>query len=222
MYEYESSYISKKERYAEKVMSVRAYNIVIGLTLLWGFAMNAIMCIFFQDTFLSWNPIAVIIGYFVLALSGIAINKVSSNPYVSFIGYSLIVLPVGVVLSIGLKDYKNVSILHAMVITTIVTVAMILIACIIPDIFLFMGKVLFVSLTIVIVCELILLMFGIITPTLIDFVVAIIFCGYIGYDWSLAQTKSRTLDNAVDSVVSLYLDIINLFVRILEILGKKD
>lgn len=221
MYKYEN-FSQANEESISNVMSVRSYNIVIGLVLLWGFAINVIMCTFFQDTFLKWNPVAVIVVYFVSALAGIGINKVSKNPFISFIGYSLIVLPVGVVLSIGLKDYDSVSILNAMVITTLVTVVMIVIACVIPNVFLSMGKLLFVSLIIVIIGELILLLFGIITPTLLDFVIAMIFCGYIGYDWSVAQSKLRTLDNAVDSVVDLYLDIINLFVRILAILGKKD
>jgi len=211
MYKYEN-FSQANEESINNVMSVRSYNLVIGLVLLWGFAINVIMCTFFQDTFLKWNPVAVIVVYFVSALAGIGINKVSKNPFISFIGYSLIVLPVGVVLSIGLKDYDSVSILNAMVITTLVTVVMIVIACVIPNVFLSMGKLLFVSLIIVIIGELILLLF----------VIAMIFCGYIGYDWSVAQSKLRTLDNAVDSVVDLYLDIINLFVRILAILGKKD
>ena len=44
----------------------------------------------------------------------------------------------------------------------------------------------------------------------------------IGYDWAEAQTKAYTLDNAVDSVVGLYLDIINLFLRILSSSSKSN
>ena len=54
-----------------------------------------------------------------------------------------------------------------------------------------------------------------INPRWWDWVVALIFCGYIGYDWVEAQNKYKTLDNAVDSAMDLYLDIINLFVRLL-------
>jgi FtsH-binding integral membrane protein len=45
--------------------------------------------------------------------------------------------------------------------------------------------------------------------------VAALFCGYIAYDWAKAQEESPTADNAVDACVGLYLDIINLFLRIL-------
>ncbi|EPZ8570104.1 Bax inhibitor-1 family protein, partial [Pseudomonas aeruginosa] len=42
-----------------------------------------------------------------------------------------------------------------------------------------------------------------------------------GVDWGRANQIERTVDNAVDSAASLYLDIINLFVRVLEIISKK-
>ncbi len=221
MYNYEMYERREEATKNQKEMSLRAYNIAIGLILLWGFVINFIMCAFFQDTFMSWNPIAVIVGYFTSALIGIFMSNKSKNPYISFIGYSLIVLPVGVVLSIALSQYDGISILNAIIMTTIVTVVMVIIAGIIPNIFISMGSILFISLGVCILCEVILMLFGI-EASWIDFVVAVIFCGYIGYDWSMAQKKEKTLDNAVDSVVGLYLDIVNLFIRILEITGNKD
>ena len=55
----------------------------------------------------------------------------------------------------------------------------------------------------------------------LDWVVAAIFCGYIGYDWGRANQIPKTLDNAVDSAAALYMDIINLFLRVLRILGRR-
>ena len=63
---------------------------------------------------------------------------------------------------------------------------------------------------------------GIIEPTAIDFLVALIFCGYIGFDWSRAQRYPKTINNAIDASVDIYVDIVNLFVRVLSILGKRD
>jgi FtsH-binding integral membrane protein len=56
----------------------------------------------------------------------------------------------------------------------------------------------------------------------IDWVVVGIFCGYIGYDWARANAIPKTLDNAVDSAAAIYIDIINLFIRILSIMGRRD
>lgn len=202
-----------------KKLSNKQYNIVIGLILLWGFAVNAIMCIFFQDVFSTWNPTIVLIGYFVVAILGICMSIFSDNPLISFMGYNLIVLPVGVVLSISLKDYYISSITQAFILTTLITILMIIVSTIKPEIFKSMGVVLSICLSGAIVMELIMMFIGIITPQWWDWLVALLFCGYIGYDWSRAQEKHKTLDNAVDSAVDLYLDIINLFVRLL---GSKD
>lgn len=209
-----------ENRYGE--LSIRAYNVTIGLVLLWGFAINVLMCKFCTDVFMSWNFTVVVIGYFIVAIAGIMMSTLSSSPFISFIGYNLVVLPVGVILSIALTEYDQISIMNALVTTSIVTIIMIVLASIIPNVFLSMGKVLFACLTGVIICEVIFMLIGFYTPSLWDFGVALIFCGYIGYDWAEAQTKAYTLDNAVDSVVGLYLDIINLFLRILSSSSKSS
>ena len=192
----------------------KQYNITIGIILLWGFLVNTIMCVFFQDTFCNLNPTMVLIGYFVVALAGIGMNEFSDNPIVSFIGYNLVVLPVGVVLSICLKDYYMSSIVQAFILTTLITIVLIIVSSIKPEIFLSMGKTLFICLSAVIVIEFIMILFGNV-PKWWDWIVALLFCGYIGYDWAEAQNNAKTLDNAIDSAVALYLDIINLFLRLL-------
>ena len=57
---------------------------------------------------------------------------------------------------------------------------------------------------------------------IMDYVVVVIFAGYVGYDWARAQAYPKTLDNAVDSAADIYVDIVNIFIRILSILGKKN
>ena len=64
-------------------------------------------------------------------------------------------------------------------------------------------------------------MFGLGT-TIIDLAVAVIFCGYIGYDWAKAQQCPKTYDNAVDSAADLYTDIVFLFLELLSLLGDSD
>ena len=43
-------------------------------------------------------------------------------------------------------------------------------------------------------------------------------CGYIGYHWADMQDCGDTLDQAIDFGGLLYMAIINLFIRILELL----
>ncbi|MNG09375.1 Inhibitor of apoptosis-promoting Bax1 [compost metagenome] len=79
---------------------------------------------------------------------------------------------------------------------------------------------LFWALLIAIVVELVQVMVFKVKLEIMDWIVAVIFCGYIGVDWGRANSIERTVDNAIDSAACLYLDIINLFIRILEIMSK--
>ena len=58
--------------------------------------------------------------------------------------------------------------------------------------------------------------------SIIHYLAAGLFALYIGYDMWRASEIPATLDNAVDVSISLYLDILNLFLWILPILAKKD
>lgn len=49
----------------------------------------------------------------------------------------------------------------------------------------------------------------------------VVFSIYIMYDWNRALRLPHTLDNAVDVTVAIYLDIINLFIWLLQIYGGK-
>ena len=72
-----------------------------------------------------------------------------------------------------------------------------------------------------IVVQLVMLFLGV-SQTWIDFVVIVVFCGFIGYDFHRAMYDEPTLVNAVYNASELFLDIINVFVRVLSILGNRD
>lgn len=203
-----------------KELSLRVYNLAIGLILFYGFVVNYFMCKYLTSVFAEWNFTLVIIGYFVISICGIIINKKSDNPFISFLGYNMVVVPVGVLLCLALEDENINSIIHAIVVTGAVTFLMLVLSCIYPKVFLSMGRALFVALICVIVAEIVFILLGIITPGLWDAAIALLFALYIGYDWAKAQQERHTLDNAVDACVDLYLDIINLFLRVLSSSSK--
>jgi len=202
-------------------LDARTYNILIGLCLLYGFVINALMVNYLTPVFLKINIILLIVGYFVLCFVGIALTN-SRNPITSFLGYNFIVVPVGVVLSVALAEYNSDIIFKAFVATSMIVGVMTLLAIVMPKIFLSLGKTLFISLLCCIVVELFMLFFLGMSPTWMDWLVVLIFSAYIGYDWQKANEYPKTLDNAIDSSVDLYLDIINIFIRLLSIFGKSD
>lgn len=202
-------------------VSDRLYNAIIGAVLLWGFLVNAFMCTYLSEEFMQWEPLAVYIGYFISCLLGIALVHKSKSALISFIGYNFIVVPIGVVLSIALTQYDPDLILRAVVATAIVTGVMLIASTLYPQMFLGLGRTLTFALITVIIVQIVMALFFHTSSTVFDWIVVMIFCGYIGYDWSVANQYQKTVDNAVDSAADLYLDIINLFLRILRIMGKK-
>ena len=201
--------------------SDRAYNIIIGLVLLYGFVINAVLCMVKPAFIMNANRTGLIIGY-LLGIIGCCMSHFSDNPIISFIGYNLLVVPMGVVLCVLLDSYYTQTIISACITTAVITLGLIAISVAAPQLFLSMHYILFFCLIASIVAEYVCIFVTGGTLRIIDFVIAAVFCGYIGYDWAKAQTKNKTVDNAVDSAVDLYLYIINLFVRVLSITSSKS
>ena len=210
--------------YSSDEMSVRAYNLLIGAILLWGFVINAFMCARYTEVFKTWNLTYVIIGYFVVCIAGIFLSTSSDSAFVSFIGYNMVVVPVGVVLSLALDEMNltGYQLMNTLYVTSGLTIFMMLTATLFPGVFDGLGKILFFTLLGIIVVEFIMIFAGFEEPTWWDLGVAFVFCLYIGYDWGKAQEQCRTADNAVDACVGLYLDIINLFIRLASASSKSS
>ena len=214
---------NKQARYTyqngQKEISDRAYNLIIGATLLYGFAVNAIMITAFEGAFDHMNQWVILIGYIVCVIIGAVMTR-SSSALVSFIGYNFIVVPLGVMLTILLPYYGAEIVFDAVVITGIITLIMMIAGGAFPHIFLRMGRTLFFTLIAVVVVE----MFCVFVMgkdfAVIDYAVVVLFSGYIGYDWAKANAYFKTVDNAIDSAVDRYMDIINIFVRVLAILDR--
>ncbi len=213
---------SKTDVYSNsKSLSERVFNMMLGFFICYGFAVNWYMVETISVEYLKLYSIwTIIIGYFVSCFIGIAITSKSENPLITFFGYNFIVLPVGIILNLFLSEHNPDIISKAMQVTTLVTFTMIVLGTLYPDFFKSIGAILFISLIAAIIVELILVFVFNMNLTFMDWIVAIIFCGYIGYDWAMAQESDKSMNAAVFCAVSLYLDIINLFVRIVEILGS--
>ncbi len=204
------------------IISTAAYNLIIGLTLCWGFAINWLMVTNIDpQSIASINPWVFFIGYFASCFFGIYLFKSSNNPLVSFIGYNFVVVPFGLIINMVVSRYDSTIVSEAIRLTGLVTIGMMCLGSLFPAFFKKIVGALTIALLLVIVVELVeVFIFGI-HHGIIDWIVVLIFCGYIGYDWGRANQIPKTVDNAIDSAAALYMDIINLFLRILRILGRK-
>ena len=137
------------------------------------------------------------------------------------IGYNLIALPIGVVVCACVTGIPVSIVESAVLVTAIVTLSFMILATIFPGFFLSMGRALGVGLLVAIIAELVSMLIFRSVSSVFEWIFVAIFSLYIGYDWARANTCARTVNNAIDLAANLYLDIINLFLRILEIMSKR-
>ena len=208
---------------SELIISERLYNLTIGAVLLWGFAVNYLMVTSIDAVSLmqTLSPMVMLIGYVVSAFAGIMIYTKSDNPWISFIGYNMVVVPIGVLLVPFLYKVDPNVIHRAVAATGAVTVGMMMLGGAFPQFFLSIGRTLFVALILALLVQVGMMLMGVYKPGLFDGIFVVIFSGYIGYDWARANQIPRTFDNAVDSAAALYIDIINLFMRLVSIMNRR-
>ena len=199
-----------------------AYNLLIGGVLLYGFIVNALIVFFGGEAlvyYIADHYAGFIILYFILCFAGVFISARSTKPLVSFLGYNLVVVPIGAVVTVSVMGAYTADVLLAIIITGAITAIMTFLGATFPRTFAKMGRALLISLIVYIIVRTIAMLFGY-TGGIFDWIASGIFTLYIAYDWQKAQMFPKTVDNAVDCALDLYLDIINLFLRILRILSR--
>lgn len=204
-------------------ISLRKYNLTIGLTMLWGIMLNFIIANFFADFVLTINTNLLCIFYLIFGvILGLAVHfaGLMNNPVLGFTLFSGFSILTGFVITTVISIYNNSSVAIAFLSTAIILVGMIAISYLAPDFFLSLGKVLLISLIGGIIIELIMCFTLSQIPTLWDMIIVGIFCLYIGYDWQKAQAYPHTMGNAIASALDIYLDVVNIFLRLLRIRGN--
>ena len=206
----------------QSIVSDKEYNMVLGGTVLEGIIVNVILCMTVGNVFEYINPIAFLVLYFAVAFLGMFISAKSNSPVISFIGYNMVVVPLGLVISTSVYAFGGIDsaiVQQAFIYTLVVVAVMVGASIAYPDFFASLGRVLFIALCALVIVEIVGLLIGV-DSIFFAWVSAAIFSLYIGYDFWRAQQFAKTVDNAVDCAVDIYLDIANLFLDILRILGN--
>lgn len=214
--------LDRSRLYNYRELPETTYNLAIGGLLLYGFVVNALICFFFQDFayYVSGSGLLVfLVAYIACVVLSVVLSS-SPNALVNFIGYNLLVLPIGLLLSLSIAGLSMQTIQSALLGTGVFVVLMIAASYVRPDFFLSMGSTLGISLIVTVIAELVLLLLGFATGW-IDYLVVAIFSLYLGFDWARANSCAPTARNAVLSATQIYLDIINIFVRLLSIISRR-
>lgn len=215
------------EHNAGNVLSLRTYTFMLSLLVFVGFAvMGACAGLATSPAFLQAiyrNYLVVTIVSFIVSVAACFImsnGKRSQSVGMSLLGYAMMVLSLGFTTSLTMLYYDLGTISTAFLATAGVTVVMGCLGMAFPQFFAKIQGALFFSLLGVILIEIPLMLFGINTSWL-DYIVVIVFAGFIGRDFYNALNDQPTMSNAIFNASQLYLDILNVFIRILSILGNR-
>ena len=205
-----------------RALSDGVFYLLIGAALLFGFFVNALEVMFLTDFFLSWNPTVFLIVYLVMVIVGCIMSVWSRNPVISFIGYCMVVLPLGAVLSIYLPAFTYKTITSAFLVTTFLSLFMIILALVYPRVFNSIFALLGIAVLVALIYQIIAIFTGFGNNTWVDWLIVLLFSAYVGFDVSLARVRPRTVNNAVASACAIYMDLIYVFIRLVAIFGRHE
>lgn len=205
-----------------EIIPLHTYNAIIAGVLLWGVIVNAVLCSVVGDVYRYINPILFLVGYLVCSTAGVFIAGRSASPLISFIAYNMVVVPFGLVISSLVEFYGGIDselVRLAFVYTALITAGMFGAALAFPELFSKLGGALLGCLMGLVLCEIVLLILRV-DQNITDWLASALFSLYIAYDIYRSQQFEKTVDNAVDCALDIYLDIANLFIRLLRILAR--
>ena len=209
-------------------LSRRAYNLVMGALVAFGFAVIA-ACAALASTpgfmmAVYQNYLLVMFGSLAVSIAGILVVGAGMKREgfgMALAGYALVVGSIGFTTGLILPFYDLPSIANAFVGTAIVATLFTLLGAAYPQFFMRIQGVLFVSLLAVLVVALVGGLMGMAMGWL-NYVIVLVFCGLIARDTYVAQQCEPTVKMAVLNAVNIWLDLVNVFIHILAIVGHRE
>jgi FtsH-binding integral membrane protein len=166
-----------------------------------------------------------LIATFLGMLAGVLIFTLVNNPGVSTIGVVIMSISAGLMIGPVVASYKLVTVAEAVIITGGIVGVMSVIGIMFPKVFEGWGPYLLAGLTVLIFsqfAQIICIALGFPNAAnmpILAWVGIGIFTLYVAFDWSRALSLPLTADNAVDASGAIVLDAINIFLRVLQLLG---
>lgn len=216
----------KRKRFGRRQGRItrQTYNMTLCGMLLYGVSINLMLCIHYENIYLisKIGPAQFFIGYLICVLAGCIISSIEEKePWFGFIGYSLVILPSGLVVSSVLHDYGGFDssiVIQTALVMLCTVISMTAFALTRPKLFKNLAGILLSILIGLVIAELIVSLtdMGVISSS---WITAIIFNTYIALNLWHSQVYPSTLDNAMDCTLDIYLDIVNLLLEILRFFG---
>ncbi len=210
------------------LISRRAYNgLAFGLVTVSFLVMFGMYSLTQNGTFsqigLFQNPILLIVISLVGNIGGIILMGVGQSKQAipaSLLGFVLFSLSFGITVAASLQNRGLPSVMYAFGITACVSGIFFILGLLYPRFFERIMGVVFVTFLALFVVEIVAVVFFHVDQTIFDYIVIAIFCCFLGRDAYVLASDEPTVPNAIMNASSIYIDIMNIFIRVLDILDR--
>lgn len=216
------------ETQGSRRISVRAYNLIMAGLIFAGFLVMGAGALWSRtlsfQLMLVGNPMLWLFGPMVASIAGIIMMSVAaarqSTP-LSFAGFALFVAGFGITAGVNLSLYDLPTVNTAFFATAGITAVAGVAGMAFPSFFQRIGGILLSVLIGVFLVEVVLMFMGV-QQTVTDWIMVAVFSGFIAYDFNLAARLEPTVPNAVLSASNLFVDIVNVLLRLLRIFSRDN
>jgi uncharacterized protein len=211
-------------RTGEDEISANVFNVIIALTTVYGLAVFGLLAGLTVHVHYNWIEM---IGLMV-ACMGAAFITASGNTLGSILGLSLMSGLLGAICGPFVSHYKIASVMDIALATVFIVLVLGAAGALYPKSLEHWGSLLLIALS-ALICvqfiEIICACFGFFhrgLHTIVDWFGVILFSGYIVYDFNRAQFVPKTVEHGIEIGVAIFLDAVNLFIRLLELFGMSS
>ena len=208
-------------------ISARLFNLVMAGLIFLGFCVMGLGVGIVTNTgFMAWFDANGLLGL-ILLIGGPIVGVILMSGAIkrqsvvhSLIGYALFVTTFGLFCAAAIAQYDLPTINTAFIATAAITVVFGILGLTFPKVFQRIIGALVVALVALCLAQIVMALMGV-DQSWLDIAIIVVFCGFIGYDMYQASIVEPTLPNAVFMASNLFLDIMNIFIRALDIADRR-
>jgi hypothetical protein len=209
-------------------VSARTFNVVMSVTTLYGFIVYGAAGwgsarIIQERLLVGWPALAYLVALLGISIVGMLVSF-SPDPLRAYGGLSALAGSLGALIGPIANHYGRGSVADAAIVTLCITLVLGAAGYLYPRSLEHWGSTLCLALSTLVGAQLLSLSasIGVIHPlhSVVSWLAIILFSAFVVYDFNRAQRLTRTIPNAIQSGVAVFVDVTNLFVRLLQIFGQ--
>ena len=206
-------------------ISRRAYN-----ALTFGIVTASFLITWFEYNLIMGGPLSFLLNSFpaliiscVLSIVGLIVmgqGKSKQQVGLSAAGFGVFTLTFGATTALALTYYDITTIGYAFLITACISGIFLIAGIIFPEFFRRIGGVLMIGIFALLIMQLVAGLIFHVSPTWLEYVAIVLFCGFLGYDAYMMSADAPTVPNAIFYAADIFIDIVNILLRVLSLMDR--